>query len=182
MMSCSSILGVDLYVSDKELWVAIFSRVEKWNELRKDLTPSSSLQRAGRLLHMTKSGKFCYQLTKSCTEQQVEDALVEIERAIVKMFDQWKRPPSSAPVQLCFLLATAAECRAQEQEGILCLAVFSSPHFSDSEFTKILLNRLANIINFEDIDSEMEDLAMLCFCILCAIDRKPITLANSGNN
>ncbi|KAF8258064.1 hypothetical protein EI94DRAFT_1835233 [Lactarius quietus] len=123
--------GVDVYDSDKELKEAIFSRVEEWNELRKDLLLSSSLQRAGRLLHKTKS----------------DVAFVEIERAIVKMFGQWRRPPSSAPVQLRFLLATAAECRARE--GILFLAVFSSPHFSDSEFTKILLNRLANISALE---------------------------------
>jgi hypothetical protein len=102
---------------------------------------------------------------------------VKIEWAIVKMFGQWKRPQSSAPIQLRFLLATAAECRVQE--GILCLAVFSSPHFSDSDFTKILLNRLVKTIKSGYPGTE--DLAMLCFCVLCAIDRKLITLANGGN-
>jgi hypothetical protein len=95
------------------------------------------------------------------------------------MFDQWQRTQPSDPVQLRILLATAAECRAQED--ILCLAVFFSPHFLNSLFTKTLLNRLANIIH-DSSDSGMTDLAMLCFCVLCAIDRKLVTAARAGNN
>ena len=69
MISPSSILGFDLFDSNAELWKAILSWVENWNKLQKNLMPTSSLQRAVRLLHKTKSGKFCYTLTKFCTEQ-----------------------------------------------------------------------------------------------------------------
>ena len=50
----------------------------------------------------------------------------------------------------------------------LHLAVLSSPHFSDELFTKGLLNCLVYMVR--TAGGDMKTLAMLCFCILCAID------------
>ena len=93
------------------------------------------------------------------------------------MFNEWQRSFTSkcpsAPVQLRFLLATAVEYNAQDY--ILRLAVLSSPHFLDSKFTKTLLNRLINTID-TTTDGKMRELAMLCFCVLCAIDSELIAV------
>jgi len=116
-------------------------------------TPASSLQRAVRLLHKTDSG----------------NALVEIRNTIIGIFDQWQQSFTehrSAPVQLRFLLAAAVEFNIRDY--VLHIAVFSSPHFSDAEYTKTLLNCLVNTIKIAG--EEMKILAMLCFCVLCAID------------
>ena len=106
---------------------------------------------------------------------QPEEALVGIRNTIIGMFNQWWQSFAegrSAPVQLRFLLATAVEFNVQDY--VLRLAVFSSPHFSDAAFTKRLLNCLVDTINTGD--EEMKTLAMLCFCILCAIDGESITV------
>ena len=101
------------------------------------------------------------------------------------MFNRWQRYSTkrskkrlSAPVQLRFLLAAAVECNAQGY--ILRLAVLSSPHFSDPEFTKTLLHRLINTI--DTTDGEMRKLAMVCFCVLCAIDGELPTVCKARND
>ena len=93
------------------------------------------------------------------------------------MFDEWQQSFAehpSAPVQLRFLLAAAVECN-HVRYYVLRRAVHSSPHFSDAGFTKTLINRLINQIGTET-DREMKKLAMLCFCVLCAIDSELITV------
>ena len=100
---------------------------------------------------------------------QLENALVEIRNTIIGMFNQWHQSFAehrSAPVQLRFLLAAAVEFNIRDD--ILHLAVLSSPHFSDEAFTKRLQNCL--VYTIEKAGGEMKTLAMLCFCILCAID------------
>ena len=69
------ILDVDLYDKNPELWKAIYSRVENWDELdwgelslvSKPCIPA--LRRAIRLLYKTETSKFRHTLTKFCTEQ-----------------------------------------------------------------------------------------------------------------
>ena len=118
----------------------------------------------------------------SVLSKQLENALVEIKHALIRMFNQWQRSftehQPSAPVQFRFLLATAVECNVQDY--ILRLSVISSPHFLDPVFTKTLVNRLVNTIN--SADGEIRTLAMLCFCVLCAIDSKSFTVSRAGNN
>ena len=97
------------------------------------------------------------------------------------MFDTWQRSFTehpSAPVQLRFLLATAVERNVRG--GVLQLAVLSSPRFSDAGFTKTLLDRLVLIIHAAD--DEMRDLAMLCFCVLCATDGEFLAGVKARNN
>jgi hypothetical protein len=96
------------------------------------------------------------------------------------MFDQWQQSfdEHSAPVQLRFFLAIAVEFNVRDY--VLHIAVFSSPHFSDAVFTKTLLNFLVDII--KTAGREEKKLAMLCFCILCAIDSESITVSKAINN
>ena len=100
---------------------------------------------------------------------QLESALVEIRNTIIWMFNQWEHyflGRYAPPVQLRFLLSTAVEFNVQDV--FLHLAVLSSPHFSDEPFTKGLLNCLVYMVR--TAGGDMKTLAMLCFCILCAID------------
>ena len=97
------------------------------------------------------------------------------------MFDTWQRSFTehpSAPVQLRFLLATAVERNVRG--GVLQLAVLSSPRFSDAGFTKTLLDRLVLIIRTPG--DKMRDLAMLCFCVLCATDGEFLTVSKTRNH
>ena len=93
------------------------------------------------------------------------------------MFNRWQlsctEHQPSAPVQFRLLLATAVECNAQDNT-ILRLSVCSSPHFSDPEFTETVVNHLFNIM-INSTDGEMRKLAMLCFCVLCAVDSESLT-------
>ncbi|KAN0129055.1 hypothetical protein V8E53_013205 [Lactarius tabidus] len=146
--------GVDLYNRHMELWKTIHSKVEGWDELPTD-AHTSSLRRAVRLLHQTGS----------------DNGLVEIRNTIIGMFNQWQQSfdeRRSAPIQLCPLLETAVECNVQGY--VLYLAVFASPHFSDARFTEKLRNRLVDRI--KTASGKMKTLAMLCFCVFYAIDRK----------
>ena len=95
------------------------------------------------------------------------------------MFDEWQRSFTehpSAPVQLRFLLATAVE-RDRVQDHVLRLAVLSSPHFSDARFTETLLDHL--ILTIHTAGDEMRRLAMLCICVLCAIDSKFLAVSQA---
>ena len=106
---------------------------------------------------------------RSSTDKQLGNALVEIKNTIIGMFNQWHKSFTehrSAPVQLRFLLATAMEFDIQDY--VLHFAVLYSPHFSNAAFTKKLQNCLVDTIR--TAGGEMKTLAMLCFCILCAID------------
>ena len=112
---------------------------------------------------------------------QLEKALVEIRNTIIGMFNQWHQSFTehrSAPVQLRFLLATAVELNVQDY--VIQIAVHSSPHFSDEVFTKTLLKCLVDMIMAGD--GEMETLAMLCFCVLCAIDGELIIVPEARND
>jgi hypothetical protein len=142
-------------------------------------TPASSLQRAVRLLYKTKSGKFRSMLTKSSTDKQVENALVEIRNTIIGVFNQWQQSElRSPPVRLRFLLETAVEFNVRGY--VLQLAVFSSPHFSDAGFTETLRNCLVDTI--KTAGGEMKTLAMLCFCVFYAIDSESITVPEPRND
>lgn len=95
------------------------------------------------------------------------------------MFDQWQQSftkPSSAPVQLRFLLRTAVERDARDD--ILRLSVLSSPHFLDADFKEMLLERL--VYTLDTTGGENIKLAMLYFCVLCAFDGKLTTAAKAG--
>lgn len=108
---------------------------------------------------------------------QLENGLVEIRNTVIGMFNQWHQSfteDRSVPVQLRFLLAAAAESNVRDY--VSQLAVFSSPHFSEAAFTKRLLKCLVDTINLKTGDGEMKRLAMLCFCVLCAIDGELITM------
>ena len=98
------------------------------------------------------------------------------------MFNRWQLSVTehqpSAPVQFRLLLATAVESNVQDN-SILRLSVCSSPHFSDPEFSETVVNHLFNMI--KSTDRETRKLAMLCFCVLCAIDSKSITVFKDGN-
>ena len=134
-----------------------------------------------RLLHKTGSGKFHYNFTKSSTEQQLESALAKIERTLYEMFDRWQRSSTEhpfAPVQLFYLLEIAVNRNARG--GVLRLAVLSSPRFADAEFTKMLLDRLVLII--DTAGDKMRNLAMLCFCVLCATDGEFLAVSKTRNN
>lgn len=117
---------------------------------------------------------------KSVLSKQLENAYFEINRALIRMFNQWQRSftenQPSAPVQFRFLLATAVECNVQEY--VLRLSVLSSPYLLDPGFTKALVNRLINTIN--STDGEMRRLAMLCFCVLCATDSESFQVTVSS--
>jgi hypothetical protein len=52
---------VDLYASDEKLWGLIFFKVNTWSMSQTD----TSLHKAARLLHKTKTRKFRHKLTKS---------------------------------------------------------------------------------------------------------------------
>jgi hypothetical protein len=98
------------------------------------------------------------------------------------MFSQWQQSftePRSAPVQLRFLLATGVEFNVKLEDYVLHLAVLSSPHFSDAVFTKTLRDCLIDKIN---TGGEMKTLAMLCFCVLYAIDSESITVPEARND
>ena len=107
--------------------------------------------------------------------------MVEIKNTIIGMFNQWHKSFTEhrcAPVQLRFLLATAMEFDVQDY--VLHFAVLSSPHFSNAAFTERLLKYLVKTIN--TASREMKTLAMLCFCVLCAIDGESITVPGSRND
>jgi hypothetical protein len=97
------------------------------------------------------------------------------------MFNRWQQSFTehpSAPVRLRLLLATAVEHR-KVRNGVLRLAVLSSLQFSDSRFTKTLLDRLILIINTPDY--EMGELAMLNFCVLWATDGEFLIMSKARN-
>lgn len=113
---------------------------------------------------------------------QLDQASVKIKDEIVRIFNQWQQSFSedpSAPIQLRSLLATAIECNAQDYL-LLCLAVSSSPHFLDAEFTNALLNCLIDTINTTSREDRTP--AMLCFCVLCAIDGELITACQARDD
>jgi len=142
--------------------MAILSSVERWDTSKADPTASISLHRAGQLLHYTTN----------------ENAHEEIKYALFRIFGQWQQSFTihpSAPVQVRFLLITAME-RGCKFHYISCLAVLSSPHFSDALFKDTLREYLIPAIT-DGRDSEKQ-LAMLSFCVLCAID-KEATLKDS---
>ena len=148
-----------------------------------DSEPNSSLRRAVRLLHKTKSGKFGFGISSQSPvlTSQLENALVEIRNTIIGIFNQWDQSFTEhcfAPVQLRFLLATAVKLNVQDY--VLQIAVHSSPHFSDAEFTEGLLNCLTDMIKTGD--EELKTVAMLCFCVLCAIDGESITMPEARND
>ena len=114
---------------------------------------------------------------------QLENALVEIKNTIIGMFNQWRQSSTEhrcAPVQLRFLLETAVEFNVRVQDYVLQIAVFSSPHFSDAAFTERLLKCLGYTIR--TAGGDMKTLAMLCFCILCAIDGEQADYLARGQN
>jgi hypothetical protein len=116
----------------------------------------------------------------SALSKQLEYALVKIEDTLDGMFNRWERSFTknpSAPVQLR-LLATAVE--RNFRGGVLRLAVNSSPRFSDAGFTKMLLDRLVLLIH--TAGDNMRNLAMLCFCVLCATDGEFLAVSKVRNN
>lgn len=128
---------------------------------------------------------------RSALRNQLEKALLEIRSTIVEMFNQWHQSfkQRSAPIQLRFLLAAAVEVRRDYvltaiefgvRNDVLPVAVFSSPHFSDEAFTARLLNCLVDTIKITG--GEVKTRAMLCFCVLCAIDSESIITVPEARN
>lgn len=105
--------------------------------------------------------------------------MVEIKGAIDRMFDQQLRSTAECQRSAQILLETIGEWNAQGH--ILRSAVSFSPHFSDSGFTKTLVNCLTDMI-MNSIDARMAELGTLCFCVLCVTDGEFITPAKARNN
>ena len=63
---------VDLYWRDEKLWGLIFYKIDTWSMSQ----TNTSLHKAARLLHKTKTRKFRYKLTESCTEQSDQQKLL----------------------------------------------------------------------------------------------------------
>ncbi|KAF8259575.1 hypothetical protein EI94DRAFT_1011450 [Lactarius quietus] len=144
--------------NDKDLWMAILTVVERWDNSQTDsTTASSSLLRAGRLLHQTKNG----------------DALDEIKRALVGVFNRWQKSATehaSAPNQL-HVLATAMEDSSNVEDYVFPLTALSAPHFSDAGFKTPLLLCLAKLIN--TVGGATGKRATLWFCVFRATDNVP---------
>ncbi|KAF8262015.1 hypothetical protein EI94DRAFT_740366 [Lactarius quietus] len=144
--------------------MAILTVVERWDNLKTDRNASSSLLRAGRLLHKTKN----------------EGALVEIKRVLVGVFNRWQQSSTehaSAPNQL-ELLATAMEDSSNIEDYVFPLAILSAPHFSDPGFKTRLLRCLVKLIN--TVGGATGQRATLWFCVFRAtdnvtVDRNSIT-------